>query len=108
MKNLTLKLRKFFSAIWLFAIESLLGKVSFDEQMDCYWEGCQAAREGRAHRNPHLHPLRRNAFAAGVLMEDSAATAENPDFPAYGKDWSAEVNQGSIANNGAESQLASA
>jgi hypothetical protein len=104
MKNLKLQARQMLSAIWMFAIESLLGEVTFDEQMDCYWEGHQASTQSPAPRNKYLHPLRRDAFAAGVLMQQSTVTTENPDFPAYGKEWTDELSNAAIGH--AQPQLA--
>lgn len=108
MKNLKLHLRSSLSAIRMFAIESFMGEVTFDEQMDCYWEGHDAAMQTPSPRNPYLHPVRRDAFAAGVRMEESAVTAENPDFPAYGKDRADEVSVGTHSNPESESRWATA
>lgn len=47
----------------------MLGAVSFDEEMDCYWQGHEASMQNPQPCNQHVHPVRREAFDAGVAME---------------------------------------
>ena len=62
----------------------MLGEVSFDEEMDCYWQGHAASMQNPLPRNPHVHPARRDAYNAGVAMERWALESDDVQYPTYG------------------------
>ena len=75
-------LRQFAKEVNIAWFNLMLGTVSFDEEMDCYWQGHAASMEHPAPNNPHVHPVKRDAFNAGVAMErwslESDETAYQP------------------------------